>query len=169
MEDRILQSFLERQQEEGLELARSSDLVDVLPLDGSPARHYRLSFHCRGLVKDAGGQIRTAERFEVGVRFLSDYLRRADTFHALAWFGPSNVFHPNIHDKAPLICIGRLAPGTPLVDIVYQCFEIITYNKLKIDDALNQEASAWARRNKHMFPIDRRPLKRRVLEIEERP
>jgi hypothetical protein len=78
------------------------------------------------------------------------------------------VFHPNISDKAPFICVGKLAPNTPLVDILYQCFEIITYNKVTMreDDALNTEACVWARENQHRFPIDRRPLKRRALDLE---
>jgi hypothetical protein len=168
MQDKILESFLERQQQEGLELARSSDLVDLFPLDGPPAQHYRLSFRCQGLVRSADGAVETADRFEIGVHFPSDYLRRADTFHVLTWFGPRNVFHPNISGGKPFICIGRLTPGTSLVDIIYQCFEIITCNKVTMrdDDALNHEACAWARRNQHLFPIDKRPLKRRTLEVE---
>jgi hypothetical protein len=77
------------------------------------------------------------------------------------------VFHPNISDKLPFICVGKLAPNTPLVDILYQCFEIITYNKVTMreDDALNMQACVWARENQHRFPIDRRPLKRRTLDL----
>ncbi len=167
MEDRILEGFLGRQQEEGLALARSSDLLDLRPLDPPPARHYVAGFCCRGLVRSNDGRIGLAERFELGIWFPSDYLRRADPFQVLTWFGPRRVFHPNISDRAPLICIGRLAPGTPIVDILYQCFEVITYRKVTMmeHDSLNRDACAWARRNQGRFPVDSRPLKRRAVSI----
>ena len=50
-------------------------------------------------------------------------------------------------------------------------FEIITYNKatMREDDALNFEACRWARWNTGRFPVDTRPLKRRMADfaIEE--
>ena len=81
----------------------------------------------------------------------------------------AEVFHPNI--KAPFICVGKLSPGTLLVDILYQCFEIISYNKVTMreDDALNGAACAWARSNQHRFPVDPRALKRRSLEFRIEP
>ena len=102
-----------------------------------------------------------ASRFEVGIWFPSDYLRRAEPWEVLTWLGPRRVFHPNISDRMPVICVGRLAPGTWLVDLLYQVFEIISYQKVTMreDDALNPAACAWARENQHRFPVDRRPLK----------
>ena len=40
MSDRIFEIFLNRQLEEGLELAATSDIVDLLPVDGPPPQHY---------------------------------------------------------------------------------------------------------------------------------
>jgi hypothetical protein len=59
----------------------------------------------------------------------------------------------------------------PLVDLLYQVYEILTYQKLtpREDDALNKEACHWARANQKRFPIDRRPLKRRSLALEVEP
>lgn len=169
--DPVFAAFLRRQQEEGEALARASDLVEVLPIDGPPARRYLVRFHCTGLVRPPGGEPREACRFEVGIWFPSDYLRRADPFQVLTWLGPRHVFHPNISVTAPVLCVGRFLPGTALVDLVYQCFEIITFNKVTMreDDALNHEACVWARANQQRFPIDRRPLKRRPLRLELRP
>ena len=165
--DRVLNAFLDRQQDEGATLARESDLLDLLPLDGSPARRYAAAFHCRGLVRDPDGEVREADHFEIGIWFPPDYLRRAEPFQVHTWFGPRHVFHPNISATAPFICIGRLTPGTSLVDILYQCYEVITYQKVTMreDDALNKEACAWARRNQHRLPVDRKPLKRRTGRI----
>jgi hypothetical protein len=164
MSDQIFESFLTQQQEEGLALAESSDLLDLFPQDGPPARRYLARFRCRGLVRHDDGTIGEAERFEVGIQFPSDYLLRSHTAEVLVWLGPRRVFHPNISSEAPFICVGRLTPGTSLVDILYQCFEIITYHKVTMQesDALNRDACAWARNNQHRFPVDRRPLKRQM-------
>ena len=168
MSDAILRSFLERQFEEGLELARASDLLVLSPLSGSPPNRYVATFHCKGLVRKPDGGIEEANRFNVGIWFPSDYLRRAEPAQVLTWMGPGRVFHPNISDVAPFICVGRLSPGTPLVDILYQVFEIVTYNKVTMreDDALNRAACVWARDNQHRFPVDSRPLKRRKLDLQ---
>ena len=165
--DPVFQAFLERQAAEGAELAAASDLLELEALGRSPAQLYVARFRCKGLVKKPGGEIEEADRFEVGVRFPSDYLRRAEPSEVLTWLGPPNVWHPNIAHGAPFICVGRLVPGTPLVDLLYQCFEIVTYTKVTMreDDALNPAACAWARENQHRFPLDRRPLKRRAIEL----
>lgn len=167
MSDRVYIAFLERQLDEGLSLAGSSDLLDLRPVGPSPAQRYLASFDCSGLVTDPNGEVREADHFEVGIWFPPDYLRRAEPFQVLTWFGPRNVFHPNISAVAPFICIGRLTPGTTLVDLLYQVHEVITYQKVTMreDDALNNEACAWARANQHRFPIDSRPLKRRSGRI----
>lgn len=171
MQDKVFERFLARQHQEGMALAAASDLLDLSPMfsyDDAPPQFYLARFHCKGLIRAVDGGVAEADRFEVMISFPSDYLRRANPFEVLAWTGPANIFHPNISANAPVICIGRLAPGTPLVDIIYQCFEIITYHKVTMreDDALNREACVWARANQHRFPIDKRPLKRRALDIQ---
>jgi len=170
MTDAIMQAFLRRQHEDGVALASESDLVEIEPLDlpaDSPPDRFLVRFACRGLVKDAGGSIVEANEFGVGIWFPEDYLRNADPFRVLTWLGPRHVWHPNISSQAPVICVGRLAPGTGLVDLVYQCWEIITWNKVTMreEDALNREACPWARANLARLPVDARPLKRRALAI----
>ncbi len=170
--DRVFDGFLRQQYEQGMALAQDSDLLELLALEGPPApQHYLARFRCKGLVRTTDGSVLEADEFLVGVFFPSDYLRRADAAQVLAWLGPRNVFHPNISDRAPFICVGRLAPGTALVDILYQCFEIITYQKATVreDDALNHDACAWARRNAQRLPVDTRPLKRRALALQVEP
>jgi hypothetical protein len=163
--DPIFRAFLERQAEEGLALARASD---ILALDCLPTgQHFIAHYACRGLVKEMSGEVREAESFHVGVFFGADYLRAANPFETLTLFGPSNTYHPNVAFGAPFLCVGRVAPGMPLVDLLYQVYEILTYQKLtpREDDALNKEACRWARANQGRFPIDRRPLKRRPLLV----
>jgi hypothetical protein len=171
MADRIYESFLARQFEEGMALAAASDLLELAPGPshaGLPPDRYVATFRCKGLARAAGGRVVEREEFHVGVWFPPDYLRRADPFEVLTWLGPREVFHPNISDRAPFICVGRLAPNTPLIELLYRCFEIITYRKVTMreDDALNREACAWAREHQRRFPVDRRPLKRRALNLK---
>jgi len=168
MQDKILNGFLRHQYEEGMRLAAESDLLDLMPVGTEPYSRFMAEFSCRGLVRNPNGEIAEANQFAAAIWFPPDYLRHADPFRVLGWLGPRAVFHPNISDKAPVICVGRLTPGTPLVDLLYQLFEIITYQKVTMreDDALNITACAWARQNTHRFPIDGRPLKRRVVEFE---
>jgi hypothetical protein len=171
MRDRVFESFLIRQHEEGMALACDSDFLDLVAA-GEPPNRYVARFGCRGLVSRLPHTIVEFDHFEVGIRFSPDYLRLADPFRVLTWLGPREIWHPNIAADAPVICVGRLAPGTGLVDILYQVFEIITWKKVTMreDDALNKEACSWARRNQHRFPVDPRPLKRRLRDfsVEER-
>ena len=162
--DRIYESFLGQQLRDGLALSRASDLVELVPMGDELPTKYLARFRCKGLVK-SGSTVEVANRFDVGIRFPPDYLRRAEPLEVLTWIGPRDVFHPNISDLLPVICIGRLAPGTSLVDLIYQVYEVISYQKVTMreDDALNGAACAWARRNRNRFPVDRRPLRRRTL------
>jgi hypothetical protein len=162
--DPIFRAFLERQAEEGRALAQASDILD---LDCLPTgQHFLAHYACRGLVKGNDNVVREAEGFRVCVFIGADYLRTVNPFETLTLLGPLNTYHPNV--GAPFICVGRIAPGMPLADLLYQVYEILSYQKLtpREDDALNREACRWARDNQARFPIDRRPLKRRPLVLE---
>jgi hypothetical protein len=160
--DRVLTRFLARQREEGMGLAAASDLLELTPLGPAPAPAYLARFRCRGLVR-RGAQVLEHDDFLVGIHFPEWYLRRFETARVLTFIEPDDIFHPNI--RKPFICVGRMQPGTGLVDLLYQVFEIITYRNVEMrePEALNHEACVWARRNVHRFPVDDRPLKRRVL------
>ena len=162
MTDRILTAFLARQREEGMRLAGDSDCLRLVPIGGAAPDRYLADFRCTGLVQAESGEIVEADRFLLGIWFPDHYLREADPFQVLTCLAPPRIFHPNVSRDAPFICIGRVAPGTPLVDLLYRCFEVLTYRKVTMreQDALNRDACAWARRNQHRFPVDDRPLKR---------
>jgi len=169
MTDHVLTAFLERQRADGLALAAQSDLVTLVPLPGTPPQRYLLQLRCKGLVRAATGEIAEADRFLLGIWLPDDYLRHADPFRVLTWLEPANVFHPNV--RPPFVCIGRLTPRTPLVDIVYRAFELVAYRRVTMreDDALDRDACVWARRNRQHFPIDARPLKRRTTALHVVP
>ncbi len=105
-------------------------------------------------MKGSDDVVRQAESFHVGVYFGADYLRTVNPYETLTLFDPLNTYHPNVAFGAPFICVGRIAPGMPLVDLLYQVYEILTYQKLtpREDDALNKEACRWARANQGLFP-----------------
>ena len=162
MDDKVFKGFLQRQRVDGCELAAQSDILRLRPLEESLPRHYVAEFRCRGVVRQRDGRMGEGGLFAVGVFFPDDYLRRAASSEVLTWFHPDTVFHPNILGSAAAICIGRLQPGTNLVDILYQVYEIIVYHKWNSleYDSLNPAACAWARANQNRFPTDPRPLRR---------
>lgn len=164
--DRVFEAFLEKQRSEGLRLADDSDIVRVVCCD---PQHFLVSYQARGLVRTAEGVAEEAHRFAVGIYFGPDYLRRIDPFSVVTWFWPLNVFHPNI--RPPFVCVGRIAPGTPLVDLIFQVYECLTWQKATIreDDALNHEACAWGRRNRNLWPVETRPLRRRTPALRVEP
>lgn len=165
MVDKILNSFLARQQQEGMALAGESDVLDLAPIGGDPAQRYIAAFQARGLAQTEGGDIVEADGFRVGIWLPDNYLRKADTAQVLTYLGPHpRPWHPNIHP--PYIC-AHLRPGTPLVQLIYVCFEIWTWALYGTGDGgLNKAASQWFRRqDRGRFPIDRRPLKRRRLNL----
>jgi ubiquitin-protein ligase len=166
--DRILDGFLKQQLQDGIKLAEQSDLIRLLPLEmpeGSP-RLYRVQFLCKGLVMQPNNHIVEAQQFEVGIRFNDDHLRRFDPT-MVGILDPLNVWHPNIMFQS--ICVGKMAPGVQLKDLIHQIYEIVTYQNWASHDGLNCDAMQWARNNQSLFPVDRRPLKRRALKLQTQP
>jgi hypothetical protein len=163
--DRIYTSFLEAQYRDGMALAAASDLLDLVAIGQGLPNRYVATLRCNGLAKGPGGDVIVEDHHEISIRFPSDYLRRVNPVEVLHWLSP-HTFHPNV--KCPVICVGRLSPGTQLVDLLYQVFDLVTWKKLtaREDDALNPEACVWARNHPDRFPVDGRPLKRRRARSE---
>ena len=170
--DPILADFLQHQFARGMQLASQSDLVTVTPLRGSPPSDYVVDLRCKGLAKDAHGAIVESDGpWGFGVSFPANYLRGG--FHpaeVLAYLGPvASPFHPNMNGH--FVCI-ELLPATGLVDLIYSLFELVTWSLVSTrDEGLNHEASQWYRNqpDPKRFPIDRRPLKRRALNLAVKP
>ena len=162
MNDPVLEAFLQQQFQQGMVLAEQSDLLELVPLAKD---RYIARYQSKGLVCAPSGEIVDAADFAVGIWFASDYLWEVHPAQLLTWLHPHNVWHPNI--RSPAICVGHISPGMEISDLLYQCFEMITYHNWSAHDPLNPEAAQWARNNhQDRFPVDRRPLKRRTLDLE---
>lgn len=162
--DTITHAFLENSLAEAEAALAGSDLVRIGALVGMET--ILAEFRCRGLVRVASGPVEEAEHFVVGFRFANDYLRRVRPLELLTLIAPLEIWHPNMGGpRYPTgICIGTIAPGTPLVDLLHRVFECITwqsYTPVEYD-ALHPVVCPWARSNAHRFPIDPRPLRWRV-------
>lgn len=164
MPDKTLKSFLTEEYEEVRKFAESSDLVEIDPVGRPPYQRYVISLFGRGLVLRAG-EVVEARNFKVGVQIPDDYLRYVLPGEVLMCLEPMTCYHPNIN--GPFMCVGSIRPGTSLVDLTYQCYEIFGYSNVTMDerDALNPDACRWARENQHRFPIEDRPLMRRSRRI----
>jgi hypothetical protein len=166
MNDPVFECFLERQFQEGMALAASSDILNLMPIPVSPHWQYIAEYHCKGLIQNRAGEIVEHSLFVMAISFPDDYLRRVDVSTVLTYLGPEPVvWQPNI--RGPLVCL-HIRPATPLVDLLYSCYELFTWNlRNTSDDGLNRAASQWARhQDPARFPIDRRPLKRRALHLQ---
>lgn len=170
MTDHILASFLDGQYEAGLRLAAESDILDLTPIGPPPVQRYVARYDCLTLVREADGRVRTARGFAVGLTLSSHYQRRIEPASLAAWLFPATVFLPNV--RVPFLCLGHIAPGTPLVELLFQVFDVGRGANITVreDDALDRDACAWARPRLAQFPLDQRPLKRPLeFAIEERP
>jgi hypothetical protein len=162
--DKVFESWLQRQYADGLALAAASDILTLVPEPGPcPPRRFVAQFKSPTMVRE-GSAVNRAEGFAVLVQFPPDYLRlAADAAQIVNLLAPANAFHPNV--APPFICIGHVAPGTGLCELIYQVYEILTFQKMtpREDDALNHDACVWARRHMHLFPLSRAPLRRRAV------
>lgn len=164
--DKILDSWLQRQHAEAMALAAHSDLLALEAEPGMQApRRYIARFDSPTLVR-RGTEVQRARGFAVMFRFPDEYLRApSDAAQVVALLGPRHLFHPNV--AAPFVCIGRMAPGTGLCELIYQVHDILTFQKFtpREDDALDRDACAWVRRHLHLFPLSSAPLRRRAADF----
>jgi hypothetical protein len=156
-------SFFDRQCAAALRFAAECDRLELTPLGEAPVRRYLARFACATLVRGADGAVTTAQGFAVGLTLPAYYLWQVSPLEVASWLGPPTVFLPNV--AAPLMCVGAIAPGTGLVELLLQVHAIGTGANVTMseDNALCPEACAWARRHPERFPADGRPLRRQAL------
>lgn len=174
----IFNSFLADSFKKGMEIARESDILEILhdPASNPPWRYllvfkgmeYLLRTHS-GIVEAVTGSV------PVEVRFPPDYLLTADPGLSLRiaimldpWtlWGPyTSFFHPNYDPLTGAICLGaRFAPGTPLPALIFHVYTIITYENYSVDErnCLDPTAARYLREHPEAVASLRvNPLRRR--------
>ncbi len=166
--DEVTHAFLCNSRDDFLERCRRGGLVEAAGLGRDAPWLWKLTFQTRGLARVGDGEPFPVERHVAAVRFLPDYLRRADRFEMLALVEPRNAFHPNL--MPPGICV-QVRPGETLTEIAESLHDLFRWQlkQLAENDALNKVACAWGRAHLDQFPLDRRPLFGRLLNISLEP
>jgi hypothetical protein len=165
--DEVMTDFLSTVRDEFVDRCRGTSLLVYASLGRQVPWLWRLTFHTRGLVRE-DGVIKEAAPHVVALRFLPDYLRRADRFEMLALLEPRSAFHPNL--APPGICV-QVYPGEPLVEICESLHVLFSWRlrQLAENDALNKDACVWGRAHLDQLPIDPRLLFGRSLKIDLEP
>ncbi len=172
--DPILEGFIREQHEKGAELSAGSDRIDITPMPpahgGSVPQAFVVSIDAMGLVREESGAIVEFPRCDVGVLFPDDYLSRRHfriplAAQVLTYLGPHpRPWHCNL--RPPHICIS-IRPGSPLVEVALALWEVWTWQRWAAEDPMNDAAAQWARNQpRERFPVDRRPLRRRALNLQ---
>jgi hypothetical protein len=166
--DEVTHAFLCNSRDEFLRRCRPGGLLEYSDLGRDAPWLWRLTFKTRGLVRDGDEEPRLVEQHVVALRFLPDYLRRADRFEMLALVEPRNAFHPNL--APPGICV-QVRPGETLVEICDSLHSLLSWRlrQFQEHDALNKSACAWGRAHVDDLPIDRRPLFGRTFQLSLEP
>ena len=166
MTDNVFAAFLEGQFHAADRLARQSDILELIPLGETPIiSRYVAEFHCASLGFNKGSrEVESIEHTQVGIWFPPNYLQVFEIAAVVSWLGPVNIWHPNI--RPPYMCLGPMAPGTVIEDILFQVYEIISFQRIGMAEPLNSDACDWARQNQARFPVDNRPLKRRSADLD---
>jgi hypothetical protein len=166
--DPVAADFLCNVRDELRQRCGPRSLLEAVDLGTHVPWLWRLTFATRGLACGADGVVRPVQRHVVGVRFLPDYLRRADRFEMLVLLEPQDAFHPNLRDGH--VCV-QVYPGEPLVELCEALHALFSWRlrQLAENDALNPVACAWGRAHLDELPVDTRPLFGRALAITLEP
>lgn len=136
------------------ELVNRSELIHIMASEGDPPERYLIRFTCKGIDRlDNSNRPVLRDLHEVSIYLHAEYPLKQPQ---LKWQTP--IFHPNIHVTGA-VCIGAWWPAKTLDELLLTLGEMVQYKNLGPKDPMNSKAAAWALRNRHLFPIDPRPLK----------
>lgn len=153
--DPVFERFLDAQRDAALAFAADSDIVRLFPV--APDR-FLVNFHTTSLAGDPTGGLREVTEITVGIQFFPHHLREYNP-GTVTILDPPDLWHPNL--RGPFVCLGHLNAGISITDLLHQLYDVFRWENYAMHDALNREASAWARHQPSTrFPLDRRPLRR---------
>ncbi|MFQ6114402.1 MAG: hypothetical protein ACE5NG_10010 [bacterium] len=172
--DKIYLRFLENSFEKAKQLEAESDILTIEGKRGNPPYNFLLKFEpIHHLIQNIdNGQIQLTEGpVFVDIYFPEDYLRSLDPDFYLKVVGILNpeFFHPNVKMLLGYVCLGHdFLPGTPLSDLIYHLYDIITYHNTTVDerDAFNPAACRYLREYPEIIKqLNNPPLRRRKLKV----
>lgn len=154
-------------------VARSSDLIDVLPMNaknGWPAEKYVVTYRCRGIARvDAARVPEYSDHHEMHLTLTTSY---PESEPLLVW--QTDIWHPNINALTRKVCTN--APetyyaGKSLTELVVKIGEMVQYKhyfaKMEFPWPDNTDAATWVREvaePEDLLPVDTTQLIR-GLEI----
>jgi len=148
-----------------LDLDNRSELIK-LSWSGNPPERYVVTYRCKGLVwmpDHSAPSVSSYHQMEVYLH--RNYPRLPPS---LRWLTP--IFHPNIlsPNRNGGVCIGGWTPSETLADLCLRIGEMVQYRNYSIDDPLDTSAAEWVAMNRHLLPVDARPLQASVgrLSVE---
>ncbi len=141
------------------ELVNRSEFIQILAVEGDPPEKYLIRFSCNGVEKiNPNGSPVIRNMHQVRIYLHAEYPLKQPH---LKWQTP--IFHPNIHATGA-VCFGAWWPAKTLDELLLTLGEMVQYKNYDPNDPMNSKAAAWAKRNRRIFPIDKRPLKGASLE-----
>ncbi len=136
-------------------------LIQITGKAGVPAEIYRFTYNLRGLHVAGGGEILERDVHLLEVNLTLGYPRRAPQCRML-----TPVFHPNFDDS--MVCIGDFwAASEGLDDLIIRIGRMIAYQEYNTKSPLNGLAAKWAAQNRHLLPVDPRPLAPPLKTLEQ--
>jgi ubiquitin-protein ligase len=139
--------------EQMLRVFRSSPIMFVRPIAGSPPDTYNIEYRVRGLERGAGGKPVVRAQHVVEIQLTNEYPRQAPKSRIL-----TPIFHPNF-DRSTICVADHWTAAERLVDLVVRIGEMIAYQSYNIKSPLDGEAAMWADLNRKDLPVDRREMR----------
>ncbi|MEM7113521.1 MAG: ubiquitin-conjugating enzyme E2 [Chloroflexota bacterium] len=135
-------------------MVNRSDFIQIARTEGDPVEKYLIRYTCRGVEKiNSAAKPVFREVHEVSIYLHAEYPLKQPQ---LKWLTP--IFHPNIHVTGA-VCIGAWWAAKTLDELILSMGEMVQYKNFDPKDPMNSKAASWALRNRHLFPVDNRPLK----------
>lgn len=140
-------------------LASESDLFQIKGVRGNPPEAYQIIFNGKSLMLQ-GDQVVETDHHEVTILMGVDWPQSQPIF---LWSTP--IFHPNI--KAPNVCpLGQpYSAMTHLDQMVETLWNMLTFQRYNIKSPLDKQAAKWAAEHKERFPVDKRVLRNKTIDI----
>lgn len=127
-------------------------LIQITGKAGIPPEIYRFTYMLKGLYVGASGEIQERDSHILEVNLSLGYPRRAPQCRML-----TPVFHPNFDES--MVCIGDFwAASEGLDDLIIRIGRMIAYQEYNTKSPLNGLAAKWAAQNRHLLPVDARPI-----------